>query len=145
MNASAGRSGPTRPADEQHGPVADDRYRLRSWQRLKRPVHFQEAFEQHRPQVGRYMVLWVRRAGDARLRLGVIASRKIGGAVVRNRARRRLREAWRLNRPLFSGTVDVVLVARYRINRASGAAVEQELRQLAARAGLCADMEERTT
>lgn len=82
------------------------------------------------------MVLWVRRAPDAALRVGVVASRKVGNAVMRNRARRRLREAWRLNRHAFTGTVDVVLVGRRPVTRASLAAVTAELLRLAERAGL---------
>ena len=45
-------------------------------------------------------------------RLGVITSRKIGHAVIRSRARRLLREAFRLNQRCLSKPVDIVLVAR---------------------------------
>ncbi len=105
-------------------------------QRLTRSVHFKEAFAQKRSVVGRYMVLWVREAEDAGLRLGLVSSRKVGNAVERNRARRRLREAWRLNRYRLSGKVDVVLVARRAIGEATAAQVEAELMRLCAQAGL---------
>src|SRR3954467_6003803 len=45
-------------------------------------------------------------------RLGVITGRKIGNAVVRTRARRLLREAFRLHQPELNRPVDMVLVAR---------------------------------
>lgn len=45
-------------------------------------------------------------------RLGVITSRRVGEAVVRSRARRHLREAFRLNQPQLAQAADVVLVAR---------------------------------
>ena len=105
-------------------------------QRLTRSTHFQEAFAQGRSLVGRYMVLWARDGSDAALRLGLVSSRKVGGAVARNRARRRLREAWRLNRHRLSGKVDVVLVARRAIGGATAAQVEAELMRLCAQAGL---------
>ncbi len=77
--------------------------------------------------MGRYMVLRVRPNGGDVSRLGVISSRKVGGAVARNRARRLLREAWRLNRGRFCCKVDAVLIARRPIVEASGREVEREL------------------
>lgn len=51
--------------------------------------------------------------GDGRVRLGFTATRKVGGAVVRNRAKRRLREAARLLIPAHGvAGSDYVLVAR---------------------------------
>ncbi len=105
-------------------------------QRLTRNAHFQETFAQGRSYVGRTMVLWVREADDAALRLGLVSSRKVGNAVARNHARRRLREAWRLNRYRLSSRVDVVIVARRAIGGASACEVEAELMALCARAGL---------
>jgi ribonuclease P protein component len=52
-------------------------------------------------------------AGDGACRIGFTASRKVGGAVVRNRARRRLREAVELVMPAHAkGRRDYVLIAR---------------------------------
>jgi ribonuclease P protein component len=45
-------------------------------------------------------------------RLGVVASRKVGGAVVRNRAKRLVREAFRLHPEVFPGGIDVVIIVR---------------------------------
>ncbi|EKY30590.1 ribonuclease P protein component [Brevundimonas diminuta] len=51
--------------------------------------------------------------GDPSVRLGFTATRKIGGAVVRNRAKRRLREAARLLTPLHGRAgCDYVFIAR---------------------------------
>jgi len=47
-------------------------------------------------------------------RLGVTVSTKLGGAVVRNRIRRRLKEVYRLNEEKLSAGYDIVLVARTR-------------------------------
>jgi ribonuclease P protein component len=51
--------------------------------------------------------------GDPRIRIGFTATRRIGGSVERNRARRRLREAARLLAPEFARPgFDYVLIAR---------------------------------
>ncbi len=50
-------------------------------------------------------------------RLGVIASKRVGPAVVRNRAKRLLREIFRLNQESLPKNCDVVLVARASMDR----------------------------
>ena len=55
---------------------------------------------------------WMPLAAGSPARLGVITSRKVGGAVERSRARRFLREAFRLHRQELEQAVDLVLVAR---------------------------------
>jgi len=82
------------------------------------------------------MVLWLRRGEGAALRLGVVASRKVGGAVQRNRAKRRLRTAFRLNRSAFKSDGDVILIARGGIVSASWADVVADLLYLAKKAGI---------
>ena len=106
-------------------------------QRLLRTAQFQETYDQNRRWHGRHMVLFLRAAPDASLRLGVVASKKVGNAPERARAKRRLREAFRRQRAGFAGrTDDVVLVARRSILDAPWDAVVAELRKLAAQAGL---------
>ena len=83
------------------------------------------------------MVLLLRAGEGAALRLGVISSRaSVGNAVERNRARRRLRAAYRLNRHQFSGACDVVLIARRPLLAAPWAEVVSELNYLARKSGL---------
>ncbi len=106
-------------------------------QRLRHASQFEETYEQNRRWHGRHMVLFLRAAPDASLRLGVVASKKVGNAIARGRAKRRLREAFRRNRARFGGTTDdVVLVARRSILAAPWAEVVADLLKLAAQAGL---------
>ena len=76
----------------------------------------------------RTFVLWVRRAPDAARRLGVVASKRtFHDAVDRNRARRLLRESFRLHRHLLADNVDLVLLARRRILDAKRPDVDRDL------------------
>jgi ribonuclease P protein component len=113
--------------------------RLSRRRRLTTQLQFERAYAQQRRFVGRFMVLWRYTGDDAALRLGVVASRRVGPAVMRNRAKRRLREAFRLNRHGFHGRMDVILVARPAILKAKWGDLVQELLRLAGQAGLSAD------
>lgn len=68
--------------------------------------------------------------------VGIVASRRVGSAVARNRARRLLREAYRLNKHNLNDKAQVVIVAKPAINGKSFAEVESELRRLAKAAGI---------
>jgi ribonuclease P protein component len=59
-------------------------------------------------------------------RLGVVTSKKIGNAVVRSRARRLLRESFRLHQHDLARAVDLVLVARPSIAGRKLAEVEKD-------------------
>ena len=65
------------------------------------------------------MVLYCRKNRLDHNRLGLTASVKLGHAVVRNRARRRLREVYRLNSPKLRKGYDLILVARGRTTTVS--------------------------
>jgi ribonuclease P protein component len=60
------------------------------------------------------------------LRVGFVASRKVGGAVSRNRAKRLLREVFRRRGPAVARSLDLVLVARGAILDADYAEVEAQ-------------------
>ena len=69
---------------------------------------------------------WASAAGPDS-RIGIITARKIGNAVVRARARRLLREAFRLHQRELQTTADIVLVARPSIAGKGFQEVERDL------------------
>lgn len=75
---------------------------------------FRRMYSKGRSAVTPMVVVYCRKNGRDHNRLGVTVSTKLGGAVVRNRARRRLREVYRLAQPGLRQGYDVVLVARTR-------------------------------
>jgi ribonuclease P protein component len=66
------------------------------------------------------------RPGHPAARLGVVTSKALGNAVARNRARRLMRESFRLHQHEINGPVDLVLVARASIAGKKLAEVERD-------------------
>ena len=122
---------------EPHAQPRPDQ-KLGRQRRLTATRDFQETYAQGRSWRGRVMVLWLRSGEGVALRLGVVASRKVGGAVQRARAKRRLRSVYRLHRDRLQGPYDVVLIARYGMPYAPWRIVVEDLLQLARKAGILA-------
>lgn len=81
--------------------------------RIKLPGEFARAKAQgQRCVCGCLIANVLARPEGAASRLGVVTSKKIGGAVERSRARRLMRESFRLHQHDFNRAVDLVLIAR---------------------------------
>jgi ribonuclease P protein component len=79
-------------------------------ERLRRAAEFQAVFHQgSRHERPSFVALWQHAEGR---RVGFAVSRQIRGAVERNRARRRIREAYRQIRAQMADDVVLVVVAR---------------------------------
>lgn len=100
-----------------------------------RRVFSQLKAEGRRLARGCLVVNWADAPSPNQSRLGVIASRKVGGAVERNRAKRQLREAYRQHQDELRPAV-VILVARPSIRNKPFAHVEKDLLSALHQAGL---------
>jgi ribonuclease P protein component len=63
--------------------------------RIRRRGEFQRVFDAGRRAHGRYLTVIAAPAPGTETRLGIVASKKLGGAVVRNRAKRLIRQVFR--------------------------------------------------
>ena len=86
--------------------------RLKFTTSLKKNHEFRRLYNKGKSAATQYVVVYSKRNGRACNRIGITVGAKIGGAVQRNRVRRRLKEIYRLNESkLYSGN-DIVIVAR---------------------------------
>ena len=106
---------------------------------LKKNPQFRRLYRKGASAVSGSMVLYCRKNRLGHNRLGITVSVKLGNAVKRNRARRRLREVYRLNSPRLSQGWDLVLVARGRTPDASWKELNDSFLRLSRKLGLLGD------
>jgi len=96
--------------------------------RIRRRAEFLQAYEQGQRIHGRLSTLFVRPNRLSIARLGIAASKKLGGAVQRNRAKRLIREVFRRNN-IVKG-YDVVVVPKRELLQANLSTIEAEYRAI---------------
>jgi ribonuclease P protein component len=107
--------------------------------RLTRASEFERVNREGILQRGKLLTvgaLYVAQVGP--FRVGVVTSRRLGGAVVRNRVRRRLREIVRRHQNKMRDNLLIVIVARQEAAQVTYAALEAEWLRLAGRASILA-------
>jgi ribonuclease P protein component len=99
--------------------------------RLSRSRDFDAVYRHGRSVSTRFLVLyWFERGGDAgEPRLGIAVPKQLGGAVVRNRIKRQLRETWRAMLEGVPEGNDYVLIARPGLPEAAEARGAEWLRE----------------
>lgn len=104
--------------------------------RLRKNSDFQRVYRKGPSWAHPLLVLYALRNDLGYSRFGFSASKRVGGAVVRNRARRLMREAIRLRQAMIADGWDVVIVARQPMGEANFHRVDQAVEQLLRRARL---------
>jgi ribonuclease P protein component len=97
---------------------------------------FQRAFTDGQKSVGRRIILWWAppRTPPGAARLGLSVPAKVGGAVLRNRLKRLVRESFRLNRPRLAPG-DFVVYLRPGCRWGGQAEAERDILDLVGKAG----------
>ncbi|MFQ6110439.1 MAG: ribonuclease P protein component [Nitrospinota bacterium] len=94
------------------------------------------ACSEGRKIVGPSFLLFIRPNELGETRLGIRVPRKMGGAVIRNRMRRLLREAFRRNQRNLPQGLDIVAVAREGLEDESRSLLEGAIREALAKGSL---------
>ena len=97
--------------------------------RLLRHSDFDRVYKQGRRQFSSHMTVFYLRQSEGGARIGFTVGKVLGGAVVRNRIKRRLREAVRQRRSVLAeiGAVDVVINPKKSVLKVDFAVLENEI------------------
>lgn len=102
---------PSREGSSDAGPRADRRFLAKY--RLRSGIDFRRAYDLRCSVADSRLVVFALKNDLGHPRIGLSVSRKVGGAVVRNRCRRLLREAFRTVRTRLPQNVDLVVIPRF--------------------------------
>lgn len=102
--------------------------------RVRQRGEFQRVFDSGVRTHGRFLTLIAAANGGKPCRLGIVASRKLGGAVQRNRAKRLIREMFRRSSPFRVDHVDLVVIPRRELLDAPITALEADFQSTCRRA-----------
>jgi ribonuclease P protein component len=98
--------------------------------RLLKRAEFRRVYEEGRRESARICTIFFRSNGLPQTRLGITTPSALGGAVSRNRMRRRLREVFRLNQAQIPAGWDIVLNPRPAVAKVRFEALAREMLRL---------------
>ncbi|MCX7981916.1 MAG: ribonuclease P protein component [Syntrophales bacterium] len=104
--------------------------RFRKCERLTKRKDIARVFAEGRRSGSGYFKWIIAPNGIGKTRFGIITSRRIGGAVKRNRIKRLLREVFRLNKHHFPAGHDIIVIVKKPLPPLSYAEVEKALSDL---------------
>ena len=108
---------------------------------LKLNHEFKRVYARGKSRAHRLIVVYYLKNRLGYNRLGLTVSKKVGGAVKRNRAKRLMREAYRLTEPKIAVGFDIVLVSRAATPYAHGRDVERALCRIVEELGIMQEKE----
>lgn len=120
---------PQTQSPSQPGAGGKARARFPRAARLLRHADFERVYKQGQRHFARHMTLFFLPRADGGSRVGFTVGRVLGGAVERNRIKRRLREAVRRQRGRLKARVDVVVNPKKSVQAAEFTEILEEFRR----------------
>jgi ribonuclease P protein component len=99
-------------------------------ERLKKSSQFTLVYKKGKSEVTRFMVMYYLKNGFEYNRIGYSVSKKVGNSVVRNRSKRLMKEAVRLNSENLKSGYDIVFISRVKMNSATYKDAEKSVKKL---------------
>ncbi|MGL5347143.1 MAG: ribonuclease P protein component [Peptostreptococcaceae bacterium] len=99
---------------------------------LKKDSDFRKVYKHGKSFANRYLVMYILENKSDSSRIGISVSKKVGNAITRNKIRRRIKEAYRLNvdENVKSG-YDIVFIARVSSKETEYKDIEKAINHLA--------------
>lgn len=110
------------------------RFTLPKMSRLCQNRSFQTVYRSGKSYANKYLVLYVLPNRSVSRRIGFAAGKRLGSAVMRNRLKRLLREAYRHHQEMIINGVDLVIVARQPLLKAGKDQIVNAFIELCAKA-----------
>ena len=79
---------------------------------LKKNEQFRFVYNNGKSYANKYLIMYVKKNGLDKNRIGISVSKKVGNSVVRHRVTRLVRESYRLHENIFNSGLDIVIVGR---------------------------------
>lgn len=79
---------------------------------LKKNTDFRKVYHGGHSKANKYLVIYIRKNGTDKNRIGISVSKKVGNSIVRHRLTRLIRESYRLNEDRVARGYDMVVIAR---------------------------------
>lgn len=98
---------------------------------LKKDFDFRKVYKHGKSFANRHLVMYILNNKSENSRIGISVSKKVGKAIIRNKVRRRIKEAYRLNiDEKIKNGYDIVFIARVAIKDADYSDIEKSMKHL---------------
>ncbi|SEF98057.1 ribonuclease P protein component [Caloramator fervidus] len=109
---------------------------MKKEERIRKNKHFRLIYSRGKSYSDDILVVYIFKNKSNINRLGISVSKKIGKSVVRNRVKRLIREAFRVNKDKFKVGYDIIFVARSKSAKSNFHEIEKSIFNVLKKAGI---------